>query len=270
MKIISFNINGIRAHYHQLFNIIDLHKPDLISLQEIKVNDICFPLEKFMHLDYKIYFYGQKSYHGVAFFSKKKLFNIRKGFPDEDNKFLNKRIIIGEMFTNIGLITLINIYSPQGDSRNNKFKFLEKKDFFNKLIKYIKRFFSNKDNIIIMGDLNICISDSDIGIGEISKKKWLNSGKCSFLPEERDWIDNLMCFGFFDVFREKNKDILNRFSWFDYRSNSFKKNIGLRIDVILVSQSVYSYCTEVGIDYKIRNMIRPSDHAPIWSVFDFF
>lgn len=270
MKFFSFNINGIRAHFHQLFSLIDQYKPDLISLQETKVSDIDFPLDKFANLDYRIYFYGQKSYNGVAFFSKKKIFNLYKGFPDENSKILKKRIIIGDILTNIGLITLINIYSPQGDNRNNKLKFLEKQNFFKTLINYIYKNFSKKNNIIIMGDLNISISDHDIGIGERNKQIWLDNGKCSFLQEERDWIDNLISFGFIDTFREKNKSVSDKFSWFDYRLSGFKRNIGLRIDVILVTQSIYSYCTAVGIDYKIRSMIRPSDHAPVWAKFDFF
>lgn len=270
MRFVSFNINGIRAHTHQLFSIIDKHKPDFIGLQEIKVDDKFFPVSDFINLGYEVYFYGQKSYNGVAFFSKKKVINVIKGFPDEKNDLLGKRIIICDILSNIGKITLINIYSPQGDRRDNKYKFLSKQIFYKKLINYVNKNFTNVSNVIIMGDFNISISDYDIGIGEKNKNIWLNSGKCSFLPEERFWINNLISFGFTDTFRENNKYVSDKFSWFDYRSNGFKKNKGLRIDLILVSNCVFKYCTKTGIDYTVRNMVKPSDHAPIWADFSFF
>lgn len=268
MKFISFNINGIRAHIHQIFKIIDKHKPDIIGLQETKVEDLFFPLEQFKDTGYNIYYCGQKSYNGVAIFSKKKLISVKKNFKHSFFKNIKYRIILGSFFARIGKITLINAYFPQGNNRNDFLKFSEKKFFYENLIFYIKKNFSKDSNIIIMGDMNISQSEYDIGIGQRNKERWLNLGKCSFLPEEQIWISNLKSLGFIDTFRKKNPIVSNQFSWFDYRSKSFLQNKGLRIDLILSSNSLFSYCVDVGIDYEIRRMSKVSDHAPIWATFN--
>ena len=120
-----------------------------------------------------------------------------------------------------------------------------------------------------MGDLNISPQDIDIGIGEENRKRWLRAGKCSFLPEEREWLKNLTSWGLVDTFRTLNPKVNNKYSWFDYRSRGFddKPKRGLRIDQIWATENLNSRLIEVGIDYKIRGMEKPSDHAPIWSSF---
>lgn len=106
-----------------------------------------------------------------------------------------------------------------------------------------------------------------IGIGEENRKRWLRTGKCSFLPEEREWMDRLMSWGLVDTFRHANPQTADRFSWFDYRSKGFDDNRGLRIDLLLASQPLAECCVETGIDYEIRSMEKPSDHAPVWATF---
>ena len=122
-----------------------------------------------------------------------------------------------------------------------------------------------------MGDLNISPQDIDIGIGEENRKRWLRTGKCSFLPEEREWLNQLTSWGLKDTFREIYPNIDNKFSWFDYRSRAFNDNPkrGLRIDQIWVTENLSNHIQDVGIDYSIRGMEKPSDHAPIWSTFKF-
>jgi len=121
-----------------------------------------------------------------------------------------------------------------------------------------------------MGDLNISPQDIDIGIGEENKKRWLRTGKCSFLPEEREMLDKLTSWGLYDSYRTINPEINDKFSWFDYRSKGFedKPKRGLRIDHIWVTEKLNSKIEEVGIDYDIRGMEKPSDHAPIWTKFN--
>jgi exodeoxyribonuclease-3 len=122
-----------------------------------------------------------------------------------------------------------------------------------------------------MGDLNISPEDIDIGIGENNKKRWLSSGKCSFLPEEREWLSNLISWGFVDTYRSLNPTVNDRYSWFDYRSRGFddKPKRGLRIDQIWATDSLNNLLTDTGVDYITRGMEKPSDHAPIWSNFEF-
>lgn len=113
----------------------------------------------------------------------------------------------------------------------------------------------------------LCEFCVDIGIGEENRKRWLRTGKCSFLPEEREWMDRLMSWGLVDTFRHANPQTADRFSWFDYRSKGFDDNRGLRIDLLLASQPLAECCVETGIDYEIRSMEKPSDHAPVWATF---
>ena len=120
-----------------------------------------------------------------------------------------------------------------------------------------------------MGDLNISPQDIDIGIGEQNRKRWLSTGKCSFLPEEREWLKNLTDWGLKDSFRLINPEVDDLFSWFDYRSRGFDDvpKRGLRIDQIWITDSLTPTLKDVGIDYEARGMEKPSDHAPIWANF---
>ncbi|MCW9714862.1 exodeoxyribonuclease III [Avibacterium sp. 21-594] len=267
MKVMSFNINGLRARPHQLEAIIEQYQPDILGLQEIKVADEDFPYALVEHLGYHVYHHGQKGHYGVAFLLKQPPKAIHKGFPT-DEADAQKRIIMAEMETEFGLLTVINGYFPQGESRKHETKFPAKEKFYADLQRYLEQD-HNKDNpIIIMGDMNISPSDLDIGIGEENRKRWLRTGKCSFLPEEREWYNRLYAYGLTDTFRHLNPTVNDKFSWFDYRSKGFDDNRGLRIDHILASNNLIDRCTDTGIALDIRAMEKPSDHAPIWAVFE--
>nr|BET44735.1 MAG: exodeoxyribonuclease III [Candidatus Aschnera chinzeii] len=268
MKCISFNINGIRAHLHQLEEIINKDYPDIIGLQETKVDDPIFPLAHINHLGYNVYYHGQKAHYGVALLLKSKAISIDKGFPN-DIYHAQRRIITAHINTKIGIIIIINLYVPQGGYRKDPIKFPAKIKFFHNLYNYLYNYKQLYNNIIIMGDINISPTDNDIGIGNVNKQRWLNIGKCSFLPEERELIKKIQSLGFTDIYRYQNPDVKNKFSWFDYRSNGFSKNNGLRIDLMFVSNKMLKYCVNSGIDYHIRSMNKPSDHAPIWTTFNF-
>ncbi|MGP1958900.1 MAG: exodeoxyribonuclease III [Arsenophonus sp. NC-CH8-MAG3] len=266
MKFVSFNINSLRARFHQLDAIIKKHQPDVIGLQETKVDDCTFPLEQVNQLGYNIYHHGQKTHYGVALFCKQKAITIQKGFPFDDRD-AQCRIIMADIETEKRIITVINAYFPQGECRDHPTKFAAKEKFYQDLQLYLQNNLSPQSHIILMGDMNISPTDHDIGIGEINRKRWLSMGKCSFLPEEREWMDKLKSWGLIDTYRQKNPEITDQFSWFDYRSKGFVDNRGLRIDLILASSSLFACSCEAGIDYSIRSMEKPSDHAPIWAKF---
>ncbi|QJC31970.1 exodeoxyribonuclease III [Enterobacteriaceae endosymbiont of Donacia versicolorea] len=266
MKIISFNINGLRAHIHQLKLIIKIYNPDIIGLQEIKVNNDHFPKKKLSKLGYNIFTYGQQKYNGVCLLSKIKPINIKKGFL-KNNDDDQKRLIMIDLNSSIGNIKIINCYFPQGDSKKNIIKFKYKMKFFNNLYLYIKKNLNPNNHIIVIGDINVSITDLDIGIGEKNRKKWLEQGKCSFLPEERFCIYQLLDWGLFDIWRLKHPLTKNKFSWFDYRNKGYIMNKGLRIDNILITKSLIKYYINSNMDYSIRNLIKPSDHVPIWVNF---
>jgi len=268
MKFVSFNINGLRARPHQLEALVEQHQPDVIGLQETKVHDDMFPLEDVAKLGYNVFYHGQKGHYGVALLTKVQPVSVRRGFPGDDED-AQRRLIMAEIPSPIGDITVINGYFPQGESRDHPTKFPAKEKFYRDLQDYLEQSLPADKPVLIMGDMNISSTDLDIGIGEDSRKRWLRTGKCSFLPEEREWMDRLLKWGLVDTFREKNPEISDRFSWFDYRSRGFDDNRGLRIDLLLASQPLAERCVETGIDYEIRSMEKPSDHAPVWSTFQF-
>jgi len=267
MKFISFNINGLRARPHQLAEIIHKHQPDVLGLQETKVHDDMFPLEDLQQYGYHIVYHGQKGHYGVALLSKQAPLNIRKGFP-ADNDESQRRLIMADFETPLGLLTVINGYFPQGESRDHETKFPAKACFYADLQSYLENNLTNQQPVLIMGDMNISSTDLDIGIGDENRKRWLRTGKCSFLPEEREWMDKLINWGLVDTFRNAHPNINDQFSWFDYRSKGFDDNRGLRIDLLLASSALATRCTNTGIDYDIRAMEKPSDHAPVWAEFD--
>ena len=270
MKIISFNINGLRARPHQIEALIEKYQPDVIGLQETKVDDPQFPHEVITALGYHVEFFGQKSHYGVCLISKKPPLTLQKGFEgDEDDA--QRRMIIGTYETSKGnKVTVLNGYFPQGENIEHPVKFPAKARFYADLQTHLQSNHSPDEHLIVMGDINISPTDKDIGIGEVNRKRWLKTGKTSFQPIEREWLSRLQNWGLEDTFRLKHPEITDRFSWFDYRSRGFEQTPkrGLRIDVILASSPMASVCLNSDIDYDIRGMEKPSDHAPIWAEFD--
>ena len=268
MKIVSFNTNSIRIRQHQLDALIKTHQPDVIGIQETKVQDHEFPIEMIRELGYEAAFHGQKTHYGVALLYKQQPVDIQKGFTDDTDD--SQRRFISATFEQGGQkITVMNGYFPQGESIEHPLKFPAKKKFYADLTELISSQYSPDDNLIVMGDMNIAPLDNDIGIGPDNAKRWLKTGKCSFLPEEREWLQKLYDLGLNDAYRALYRDVDDRFSWFDYRSKGFEREPkrGLRIDLILATKGLIELCTEAGIDYEVRGMEKPSDHCPVWANF---
>ncbi len=268
MKLISFNANSIRARMHQIEAIIERHQPDVIGVQETKAQDKDFPVAAIEELGYHALFHGQKTHYGVALLSRKPLSEPRKGFPT-DSEDDQKRLVAGVYDDNGTPVTIINGYFPQGESRKHETKFPAKRKFYADLNQLLEDNYSPNDAVVVMGDLNIAPQDSDIGIGENNRKRWLRDGKTSFLPEEREWYQRLIDWGLVDSYRVIHPEDADYFSWFDYRSRGFDKDPkhGLRIDEIMITRPLVERLTDVGIDYTIRGMEKPSDHCPIWATF---
>ena len=270
MRIVSFNINGIRARTHQLEALRDKYDPDIIGLQEIKVQDADFPLELIRELGYHVQFYGQKAHYGVALLSKMPAVEVVKGLPSDTDE-AQRRMISGTYETPLGnRLTVLNGYYPQGESRDHPTKFPHKRAFYAELSHWLGTDFSPADNLLVIGDMNIAADDKDIGIGADNAKRWLRTGKCSFLPEEREWLETLQAWGLQDTWRQQHPHVDDMFSWFDYRSKGFDREPkrGLRIDLLLGTDPVTRRATDSGIAYDIRAMEKPSDHCPIWVDLD--
>ena len=269
MKIFSFNVNGLRARLHQMSALIEKHSPDIICLQETKVDNENYPMESINELGYQAIINGQKGHYGVSTLYKYEPIDFQIGFPT-DKEDAQCRLISSRHKFSTQEVTIINGYFPQGESRDHPKKFPYKEKFFKDLMIYLNKNFSPEENIIILGDLNISPEDIDIGIGENNRKRWLATGKCSFLPEEREWLEKMKTWGFFDSYRKFFPDSNDRFSWFDYRSRGFDDNPkrGLRIDHLWVTKPLLDMAVESEIDYEIRGMEKPSDHAPVWTKFE--
>ncbi|NVK41681.1 MAG: exodeoxyribonuclease III [Oceanospirillaceae bacterium] len=270
MKLVSFNTNGIRARLHQLEALIATQQPDVIGIQETKVIDGEFPVEAIEAMGYHVEFHGQKGHYGVCLMSKQPPSMLQKGFPD-DGEEAQKRLIIGRYPTPDGRqVTVINGYFPQGENIAHPTKFPAKRKFYADLLAHLQAHCDPSELLVVMGDLNISPEDIDIGIGEPNRKRWLRDGKTSFQPEEREWLQRLKDWGLQDTYRVVRPNDDEHFSWFDYRSRGFEREPkrGLRIDTILATAPLCELCADAGIDYDVRGMEKPSDHAPVWATFD--
>lgn len=269
-KVVSFNVNGIRARPHQIEALKASQDPDVVGIQESKVADDQFPLDWAQSVGYATHYHGQKGHYGVALLSKAEPIFVAKGFP-ADAEDAQRRAITGcYALPGGGELTVINGYFPQGESRDHPVKFPGKQRFYADLLAYLREHFRPDQNLVVLGDMNVAPLDLDIGIGPDNAKRWLKTGKCSFLPEERDWFKALMDWGLVDAYRAIHPDDADHFSWFDYRSRGFEREPkhGLRIDHLLITAPLRERLLDVGIDYEIRGMEKPSDHCPVWARFD--
>jgi exodeoxyribonuclease III len=253
MKIISWNVNSVRARIENIKNYIKDASPDVLLLQEIKTQNENFPNDEFKKLDYVSYVFGQKSYNGVAIISKHKLVNVNNSFIKDD---LNQsRIITAELKLKKKKIELINIYVPNGNPVDTE-KYEYKKNWLKKFIINIKKKIQKNSNILIAGDFNIIPEEIDVH----DFKRYENDalGRLEIRKKYRELIN----LGFKDVYRFKNKT-KQEYTFWDYFAGSWQKNYGMRIDHFLLSNSLIENIKSININKKPRSKEKPSDHTPI-------
>ena len=247
MKIISYNINGIRAAIRKGFaDWLEQENPDVICLQEIKAMENQFDVKLFDELGYESFWYPaqKKGYSGVAILSKFPVENVKFGIDNEH--FDNEGRVLQIDFEKVSIISL---YLPSGTNASRlgyKFNFM---DQFQLHIDNLKEKYPN---LLICGDYNICHKSIDI------HDPVRNKNVSGFLPEERLWLDKFISKGYIDSFRYFNPEP-NKYSWWSYRANSREKNKGWRIDYIMVSESLEKKISQS----FILNQIYHSDHCPI-------
>ena len=253
MKIISWNVNSVRARIINLLEYIKSSKPDILLLQEIKTQDENFPYEDFKKKGYESYVYGQKSYNGVAIVSKIKVKNIKKNFINDDLK--QSRVITGEILLNKKKINLVNVYVPNGNPVETE-KYSYKKNWLKKFIVNIKKELSKNPNLVLAGDFNIIPEEIDV----YDFKRYENDalGKLEIRKKFRE----LLNIGFKDIYRLKNKDN-QEYTFWDYFAGSWQKNYGMRIDHFLLSNNLLDNVVSININKKPRSKEKPSDHTPI-------
>ena len=253
MKIISWNVNSVRARIENIKNYIKDSTPDVLLLQEIKTQNENFPNDEFKNLGYTSYVFGQKSYNGVAIISKHKLDNTNNNFIKDD---LNQsRIITAELELKKKTIELINIYVPNGNPVDTE-KYKYKKDWLNLFVNAIKKQLSSNSNIIISGDFNVIPDEIDV----YDSKRYENDAL--FRLEIRKKYRELINLGFTDVYRFFNKS-KEEYTFWDYFAGSWQKNYGMRIDHFLLSNNLIENISSININKKPRSKTKPSDHTPI-------
>ena len=253
MKIISWNVNSVRARINNILEYIKQDKPDILLIQEIKTQDENFPYDEFEKIGYSSNVFGQKSYNGVAIVSKIDIKNIKKDFIKDNLK--QSRVITGEIKFKEKKIELINIYVPNGNPIDSD-KYQYKKDWLKKFVSSIKKKLIKNPNLIIAGDFNIIPEENDV----YDFKRYENDalGKLEIRKKFRE----LLNLGFEDIYRFKNKD-KQEFTFWDYFAGSWQKNYGMRIDHFLVSTNLIEDITSININKKPRSKVKPSDHTPI-------
>ena len=253
MKIISWNVNSVRARIENIKNYIKDTAPDILLLQEIKTQNENFPHDEFKKLGYKSYVFGQKSYNGVAIISRQELDNINNSFIKDDWK--QSRVITAELRLKRKTIEIINIYVPNGNPVDTE-KYEYKKEWLKRFINNIKKKIQNNLNILIAGDFNIIPEEIDV----YDFKRYENDalGKLEIRKKYRELIN----LGFIDVYRLKNKE-KQEYTFWDYFAGSWQKNYGMRIDHFLLSNSLIENVKSIKITKKPRSKEKPSDHTPI-------
>jgi exodeoxyribonuclease III len=248
MKIISYNVNGLRSAISKdFFQWVVATEADVICLQEIKTLPHQVDISFLTNLGYSFFWHpAQKpGYSGVAIFTKTNPINVQIGMDNE--LYDNEGRVIRADFESF---SLMNVYMPSGSSGDHrqsfKFKWLE--DFYN----YIEQLKNKIPNLIICGDYNICHAAIDI------HNPKSNANSSGFLPEERAWIGKFIDSGFTDSFRHLNKEPHN-YTWWSYRAGSRKKNLGWRIDYHMVSNCI----SDRIVRSEILSQAMHSDHAPI-------
>ena len=248
MKIATFNANSIRSRMTVLTRWLELHQPDILAIQETKVQDPDFPVSALSETGYEIVFRGQKKYNGVAVLSKKKPTEVIPALPQdtmEQARFLKARF---------GDFILINTYVPQGTAVDSE-KFQYKLNWFRWLREYLQQHHNPDESIVWLGDLNVARENIDVHAPE---RLW---GHVCFCEPVQNALSDVMNWGFIDVFRQKHSEP-GYYTFWDYRvPNGFKRNIGWRLDYIMVTPKLAEKCTDCWIDREPRGWENPSDHT---------
>tara|TARA_Y100000590_G_scaffold453678_1_gene599150 strand:- start:668 stop:1444 length:777 start_codon:yes stop_codon:yes gene_type:complete len=258
MKIVTWNVNSIRARIDNIKKYLNLSSPDIVLLQEIKTEEHSYPYEEIKNLGYNSYVNGQKSYNGVAILAKKKLTEITNNLIKDKNK--QSRIIIAKSEIKKKIVDIINVYVPNGNPVDTD-KYEYKLKWVDLFISSIEKKIKNKSSIIIAGDFNIIPEDIDVHDPE----KY--SDDALFRLEIRKKFRKLLNLGLHDVFRHFNKQDGNYTFW-DYQKGSWQKNNGLRIDHFLVSTDLIEFIKKIEIKKDIRSQEKPSDHVPVECYFN--
>ncbi len=250
MQIATWNVNSVRARLAAVCQWLATHRPEVLCLQETKVQDGDFPEKELKEVGYHAAFWGQKSYNGVALLSLTPLDDVRFGFPETEwNE--QKRL----MTATIHGVRIVNVYIPNGETPAST-KFDYKLAFIHHLRAHLDQTYSPDRPVVLVGDFNVAPEPEDV----YPSAGW--EADVLFHPQSRAAIAHLAAWGFADVFRKYHAGG-GHYSWWDYREAAFRRNLGARIDHIWASPTAAARCRACEIDCAPRGELKPSDHAPV-------
>jgi exodeoxyribonuclease III len=249
LKLAAWNVNSLNVRLPHVIEWLKTHRPDALCLQELKMEDAKFPMGAFDEIGYHAVFSGQKTYNGVAIISRSRPEDVTRdiaGYADHQ-----KRVIAAT----IDGVRVVCVYIPNGQTVDSE-KFVYKLQWLAALQEYMRKTIAEYGDVALLGDYNIAPEDRDVH----DPKAWEGQVLCT--PQERAAFTALIGLGLVDSFR-LFEQAEKSFSWWDYRMNGFKRNLGLRIDHILLTANLAARCTAGSIDVEPRKLERPSDHAPV-------
>ncbi len=253
MKIATWNVNSLNVRLPHVLEWLAANEPDVLVLQEIKQVTEAFAVDAFTEAGYKSVASGQKTYNGVATICREEPLDPITDFPGFDDP--QRRILA----TTINGVRVVDLYVPNGQAVGSE-KYEYKMSWLEALRKFLKAELESHENLVVLGDFNIAPEDRDVYDAE----KWGDAILCS--PREREALGELFKLGMSDVFRQFDQ-AEKSFSWWDYRAAGFRRNAGLRIDLILASSAMAETCQASYVDKEPRTWERPSDHTPVVAEF---
>jgi exodeoxyribonuclease-3 len=255
MKIASWNVNSLNVRLPHVLEWLKIFQPDVLVLQETKQEDSKFPKADIEAAGYHVIFDGQKTYNGVAILSKTEMLDIQKGIPDFADE--QKRALAAT----INGVRIIDLYVVNGQSVGSE-KYDYKLRWFEAMHNWIQDELTRHPKLIVLGDFNIAPDERDVHDPVV----W-NEDSILTSTHERTALQRLLGLGLHDSFR-LHSDEAGVFSWWDYRMAGFRRNLGLRIDLVLISDALKTQAKASGIEREPRTWERPSDHAPVWVEID--
>jgi exodeoxyribonuclease-3 len=249
MKIATWNVNSLRVRLPHLLDWLGANSPDAICLQETKCEDASFPHEELKAAGYCSLHNGQRTYNGVAILSRNEGGAVCRGIPEFTDE--QSRVIAAD----VGDVRLVSVYVPNGQSVGSD-KYAYKLRWLEALATWLEIEMAAHPKLAVLGDFNIAPEDRDVH----DPAAW--EGHVLFSEPERAALRRLMALGFVDSFRLFEQPERS-FTWWDYRMGAFRRDMGLRIDHVLLSPELAKACTACTIDKAPRKLERPSDHAPV-------
>lgn len=253
MKLATWNVNSLNVRLSHVIEWLGTAEPDVLVLQEIKQVTEAFEAAAFASIGYNAVASGQKTYNGVAVVSRTPSSDPVTEFPGFEDP--QRRILAAT----IDDVRIVNLYVPNGSAVGSE-KYDYKLSWLAALRGFLEAELQQHENLVVLGDFNIAPDDRDV----YDPKKWGDDILCS--PAEREALRALLELGLSDVFRQFEQPE-STFSWWDYRAAGFRRNAGLRIDLILASEALAARCASSHVDREPRTWERPSDHAPVIAEF---